>query len=364
MKTILAVIITLHGFIHFMGYAKAFNLAEMNQLTQQISRPAGVIWLITGLLFVLVAVLFFFNKDWWWMPAMVAVILSHLLIIINWQDAKFGTIANAIILLMLTGGFGMWNFHRSFVNEYKEGLVRTSKIPEELLTEADIMHLPLPVQKYIRYSGALNKEKVRNVRICFTGEMRSKTIDWFKISTVQYNFFDHPTRLFYMTGKIKGLTVPGYHRYINGKASMQIKPFGLIPVVNEKGDVLNQAETVTVFNDMCLLVPASLIDKRIKWEETDSLSAKASFTCNGITIAATLYFSKEGQLVNFVSDDRYEVSDNQNKHIRFSTPVKNYKLHNGRYAPAYGEAIWHYPEGEFVYGKFIIETIEYNVGEE
>ena len=65
-----------------------------------------------------------------------------------------------------------------------------------------------------------------------------------------------------------------------------------------------------------------------------------------------------GQLTNFVSEDRYEVSDM--KKYRFSTPVSNYKDYNGFNLPAYGETIWHYPDGAFTYGKFNIKEVTYN----
>jgi hypothetical protein len=140
---------------------------------------------------------------------------------------------------------------------------------------------------------------------------------------------------------------------------MQIKLLGLFNVVNVKGTEMNKAETVTVFNDMCLMAPASLIDKRIEWTAVDSLSAKATFT-NGINkITAILYFNELGQLVNFISDDRYAITDM--KQYRFSTPVEDYAQINGRNIMQYGETIWHYPDGEFVYGKFTMKSIEYNV---
>jgi hypothetical protein len=49
------------------------------------------------------------------------------------------------------------------------------------------------------------------------------------------------------------------------------------------------------------------------------------------------------------------------KQYRFSTPVTDYKNINGINVPTYGEAIWHYPDGEFVYGKFSLKTIHYNL---
>lgn len=60
------------------------------------------------------------------------------------------------------------------------------------------------------------------------------------------------------------------------------------------------------------------------------------------------------------TDDRYVSSTMEQ--IRFSTPVSDYKMINGFLLPSYGEAIWHYPEGKFVYGKFWVRDIKYNVG--
>ncbi|MBK6962905.1 MAG: SdpI family protein [Bacteroidales bacterium] len=361
MKTVLAIFIALHGLIHFMGFIKAFRLAELKQLKNPISQSAGLLWLIAGILFISVAVFLLLGKEWWWVAAVPAIILSQVLIISVWQDARFGTIANVIAAIAATLVFGSWNFQRAFVNDYQEGLARTGSLSTSILTENDIQHLPAPVQRYIRYTGSLGHEKVHNIKLCFDGQMRDKGLDWFNLQSEQYNFFDTPTRLFYMTGKMKGLTVPGYHAYRNGNASMQVKLFGLLPVVDSKDGDLNQAETVTFLNDMCLMAPATLIDERIKWEEIDSLSSKAVFTCNGITVSAILYFNDKGQLVNFISDDRFAISGKKSSRQRFSTPVYDYKNINGINVCSNADAVWHYPEGEFVYGKFKLRTIEYNV---
>jgi hypothetical protein len=88
---------------------------------------------------------------------------------------------------------------------------------------------------------------------------------------------------------------------------------------------------------------------------------KAVFTNGTNKISATLYFNHEGQLVNFISDDRYAVSDM--KQYRFSTPVKEYTSLNGINIFKSGEAVWHYPDGEFVYGRFVLKSIEYNVAQ-
>jgi hypothetical protein len=106
----------------------------------------------------------------------------------------------------------------------------------------------------------------------------------------------------------------------------------------------------------------SLIDKRIVWKSIDTLSSQATFTNNNISITASLHFNSDGELVNFVSDDRYQiVSETNRKAVRFSTPVKNYVEFNGRKFPSYGEAIWNLPEGDLIFGQFITKEVEYNV---
>ncbi len=359
LKYIFSFVLLIHGLIHFMGFAKAFHYGNITQLTKYISKPAGSLWLITAMLFILTVVLFLLKKESWLYIAIVAVVISQVLVIMVWKDAKFGTILNSVILFVAIASWATYHFEKEFKADVKKHLTQTDFSSNDLLTEADIGLLPEPIQKYIRYVGAINKPKVKNMKIVFDGEMREKGKDFFKFNSVQYNFFGDPTRLFFMKARMYGIPVPGYHCYQNVTATMQIKLVGLFNVVNIKGTEMNKAETVTVFNDMCLMAPASLIDKRIEWTAIDSLSAKAVFT-NGVNkITATLYFNEQGQLINFISDDRYVVGDM--KQYRFSTPVKDYAQIDGINIWKYGETIWHYPDGEFVYGKFTLKSIEYNV---
>jgi hypothetical protein len=236
----------------------------------------------------------------------------------------------------------------------KNNLVDTT----DLLTEKDLQHLPAIVRKYIVHSDAILQPKVKSFSVVFEGEMRDKGKDWFSFRSEQYNTIQPASRQFFMKAKMFGITIPGYHHYADGKATMQIKLFGLIPIVDIKGKELSQAETVTLFNDMCLMAPASLIDPRIVWQPIDGLHVKATFTNTPYSISAKLIFNADGELINFFSDDRYAVADM--KRYRFSTPFSQYKKIDGRPIGTYGEAIWHYPDGEFVYGRFILKEVEYN----
>ncbi|MDT7830060.1 hypothetical protein RQM65_15435 [Pricia sp. S334] len=358
MKIVLTITLFLHGLIHFMGFAKAFGYGNLTQFSKEISRPMGFLWMLAGILFVVSALLYFLKKDAWPVLAIVAVVVSQILIFTLWKDAKFGTIANMVILVAAIIGFASYQFE----SEYREDVTSAIKkftVESETVTGRDLEHLPTPVKKYLMYVGIVGKPKVGNVRIVFEGEMRDKGKDWFTFTSQQYNFFESPVRLFFMKAKVSGLPTNGYHRYDREGASMLVKVLSLIPAVDLKSKEMYPTETVTFFNDLCLFAPAALIDKRIQWQAIDGLSANATFTTAETTISATLYFNEAGQLINFVSNDRYSIAEM--KTFPFSTPASNYKLINGYHLPTYGEAVWHYPDGEFVYGKFNVISVAYNV---
>lgn len=231
------------------------------------------------------------------------------------------------------------------------------------ITEADLAHLPAPVQRYIRLTGFVGKDKVRNFRLVWDGALRSdaKAL-WMSATMQQENFFHNYSRDFYLTAFMKGLPVSVWHSYHNRHATMQVKILSLLPVVDIAGGELTTTETVTLFNDMCLMAPGALIDKRITWRQVDAKQVEATFTNGEYRIRAVLKFNDNGELVDFVSDDRsYLTPENKLRRERWSTPVSDYRDFGGYRLASRGEAVWHLKEGSYAYGKFVLKKIEYNL---
>jgi len=244
-----------------------------------------------------------------------------------------------------------------------EGLARLGAT--SLVAEADLSHLPAPVQKYLRVAGAVGKPRIRNFRAVFTGTFRNGLKSrWMNFTSEQYNFYDPPARLFLMQAKMYGLPIEGLHLFRDDGATMQIKVASLVQVVDARGPRMDQGETVTLFNDLCLLAPAALIDReRIQWESVGPFAAHARFTHRDITITAVLTFNEAGELADFGSNDRFLSSDGKTyQSLPWSTPVHGYRDIDGRRVVAKADAVWHTPEGEFVYGKFNLAEIRYNLG--
>src|SRR5262249_38169463 len=190
----------------------------------------------------------------------------------SWSDAKVGAVANAMALVGVVFGFlanGPLSLRAAYERDVDRALVRTTSA--STITEADVAHLPEPVQRYLRVSGVTGQPRVPNFRARPHGRMRSGADPrWMPCTAEQYNFFDQPARLFYMTASSFLIPSQGYHRYVGTSASMLIKVAALVPVVDFKGIVMTQGETVTMFNDMCVMAPATLIDADIQCEPVDA----------------------------------------------------------------------------------------------
>jgi len=366
MRLIFFFVLVIHGLVHHLGFAKAFKLAKISQIKSTISKFAGVLWFLCTILFVGSGYLFMVKIEYWWLPAGIAIVLSQIVIIRSWDDAKTGTLFNVIILVPVIIGY-LNAQPASFPNIYKAEVQKALKrtFGEAILTEADIKHLPPAVQKYLRFTGAVGKPKVSNCRARFTGLFKTRQeVDWIKIKSQQYDFFDDPARVFSIDSSMYGLPFDGLHMYVDGTATMQIRAASLIRVVNAKGREMDQSETVTLLNDMCLLAPATLMNANIRWEAVDPLNVKVVFTNKAVTVTALLTFNEKGALVNFSSDDRYYSLDGTGyKKYRWTTPVKEYREVNGRKVVSFAEAVWHTPQGQFTYAKFDLADIQYNTRE-
>jgi hypothetical protein len=268
-----------------------------------------------------------------------------------------------ILMVSLAALTGCKSVQGVYISKVKDEFIKQPTGSEEILTEKDIEHLPLPVRKYIQYSGAIGKSKPQNVRITFNAKMLSKPgAAPMNATSEQYNFLGSLTRLFLM--KASKMLVPFHacHVYCYETATFVVRIANLFNVVDVKGDDLTTAETVTFLNDMCIFVPGNLYDKRLTWKEIDSLSCAVTIENGKYRVSAILYFNEKGELINFVSDDRSALqNDGKLKKARWSTPVKEYKEIDGRRIPTYGETIWNYPEGDFTYGTFTLKSINYNV---
>ncbi|TGL88634.1 hypothetical protein EHQ68_08315 [Leptospira congkakensis] len=280
----------------------------------------------------------------------------------NQSETKrmFFNILRTWILILF---FGCNGIQTSFNSKVEIDFLKQPLQESRVLTKLDIQNLPSPVQNYLLYTGVVGKPQVQNMRIVFDELMyQSPNTKPMDASSEQYNFFNHPSRYFFMKASKMGVPFRVLHSYSEEKAIMIVRVASLFNAVDLEGENLSETETVTVLNDLCLFAPGALIHKNIRWAPVDKLSAKVIFKNGKYQVSAMLYFNELGELIKFVSEDRSALQDDGSlRKARWTTPVRDYKEFNGIKLPTYGEAIWNYPEGDYIYGKFFLKTVEYNL---
>jgi hypothetical protein len=363
-------IVLIHGLIHLMGVAKGFGWSDVSQLTEPISTSMGVAWLIAGVAVLAAGVMLLAGVRGWWVVGAGAAIVSQGLIVTSWTDAKAGTAANVLLLIAAVYGFrahGPTSFRSRFRRLADEtvGAAQPSFGPgTAAVTEDDLEHLPAPVAEYVRAVGAVGRPRVIGFHADISGRIRSGADQsWMPWIGQQVNTFcPAPTRVFFMDATMKGLPTDVLHAYVGPTATMQVRLASLVPIINAHGPEMDQAETVTLLNDLCVLAPAALVDAPIDWTPIDHHHARATFTNAGHTVSAVLGFNDDHELIDFVSDDRSASSRDGRSFTRqrWSTPIADYRSFDGRRVGAFGRCRWH-PDDQpaFDYLEFHADHISY-----
>jgi hypothetical protein len=369
MRWIVAVVVVLHGLIHLLGAAKGLGWVEVTQLGNPISTAMGVAWLGAAVLVVVSGVLLLFRVRWWWGAGVVAVAASQAVILTSWGDASAGTVANVVLLAAVIYGCASQG-PASYRAEYRRRVDAALSEPhhDSVVTESDLVRLPEPVARYVRRSGAVGKPRVTSFQARIHGRIRAAaTTAWMSYTGEQVNTFGaEPSRLFFMDAAMFGVPMDILHTFVGPSATMRVKACSLIPVVSATGPDMDRAETVTLFNDLCLLAPAALIDAPVTWQRVDDHHVRGTFSKGPHTVTAELAFSDDDDLVDFISDDRLRSSSDGKAFTsqRWSTPVRESRTIDSRRVATRGEGRWHppEPEGEFVYLEFNLDDITYNAG--
>ncbi len=252
--------------------------------------------------------------------------------------------------------------HLKIDEKTQEYIRQSQQTRSETITEADLAALPEPVQRYLHFTQVLGKPRIKCVKVRQTGLMRtSPTQKWMPVEAVQYSTLLGPlSRTWYARIKVGPFTLlNGYDRYDNGTGHMLMRLLSMFPVVNVSGPEIDLSALIIFVNDM-VMWPTAFLSNYIRWEPIDANSARARVNLHDKQFSAVLSFNEIGEMINFITDDRYRTVGKAYEQAAWSTPLGRYREVNGLRIPAEGEAIWHLPEGEFPYIKATIGEVRYD----
>lgn len=280
----------------------------------------------------------------------------------KWMAALSVQIFLTAVMLIL--GVGCSHSRRLARAEAQAALdhIRCSPAPT-IIQQAELDPLPLPVRDYLIKSGVVGKPHLKTFRAKFKGRMRMKEGgSWLPISVIQYSFMDSTlTRIFNIQGRMCGLfPIKGRDKYEKGKGNMLIRPFDLFTAVDQKSESMDRSELVTFLNDM-MMFPMAMLNPKVSWSPLNDTSAIATLTDAGLSVSGTFIFSRDHDLINFVTDDRtYDDGRGDVRQAKWWTPVGHHQSMGGIRIPTFGEAVWDFDSHYFPYAAIVVEDVGYN----
>lgn len=273
-------------------------------------------------------------------------------------------IFNILIILALLIGISSFIANILFKHKVKKEVKKLFDCnpdnKKDVITKADIANLPACVQKWLERSDVIGKERIKTVRLKQKGFMRIKENGpWMQCNAEQYFTIDEPG--FVWKAKVKMaplLYFAGRDQYYEGKGHMLIKVLSLLPVVNSKGNEINQG-TLLRYLAETQWFPTAALSNCIKWEEIDSHSARATMSYKGVTASGVFYFNDQRDPAKFVAK-RYRELNGKYELTDWETLTKEYKEFNGIRIPLKTDVIWKLETGDFNWFKCEITEIEYN----
>lgn len=365
MRIVLIIIIGFHGIIHLFGFLKAFELANMEALTQSISKPFGILWLLVFVLFITTLGLFLFNNNYWWLFGIISILLSQFLIVQFWTDAKFGTIANIIISFAIIIGYGSFNFAQKVNVELSQMYSNMESSQDVIVSKLMFAHLPLPVQNWLDNSGIVGNEKIQSIYLKqkVSIKMKPEQKDWYNAEAEQYSIAQPPAFNWVIDLQINPLMkVVGRDKFENGKGEMFIKVLSLFPVGEVKeNEKVNQAALQRYLAEI-VWFPSAALSKYITWESIDEYSARATMNYNGTKGSGIFSFNKNGDFIKF-SAMRYKDIDENAQLKEWLVEVTKSNVINGIKIPVEIQATWKLEDEDWTWLKLKITELQYNIEE-
>lgn len=362
-KIFIAILMGIHGLLHFIGFNKAVELADMRQLSIPISGFSGILWLATALLFILAAILFFLKKEYWWALAGTAILFSQFVIINSWKEAHWGTIVNLLLVIPVIIGYSNWRFQKNYQQEAENILARAGGMDKTIVTKEMLLGFPLPVQQWLENANVIGKPMIDTVHLTQKGEMRTKlSSKWISFEAEQYYSIAPPAFIWKTTIKPSSWSfMNGRDKYENGKGNMLIKLLGILPVANSKGMEADQGSMLRYLSEI-IWFPTAAISPYIKWEAIDAGAAKATMTCGGISASGIFHFTPNGD-PSYFEAMRYYDRGKQKATLEKWVPVNvpgAMKQVNGIRIPYKGEVTWELNDGYFTWLKLEVQKVQYN----
>lgn len=259
----------------------------------------------------------------------------------------------------------LWHRGRSarlrnrFLREVAAAQLPLGSSSPTLIQELDLQGMPAAAQRYLRFMGVIGRPRTRSVRSRWTGGFRMRPDQsYIPCEAWQYDSSYEIARIFHMSLRFGGLLpVRVRDTYLHGSGRMCGRILDLFPIVDEQNFKIDIGELSTYLNDAILLAPSMLLGPQTVWSEVSDSSFELALTDQRLVVKARVEVDALGAVTSFSTTDRYAQDPAGPEWLvqtRWSTPIRGWMKAGDRVVPEGGQAVWHFPSGDFTYADFTL----------
>ncbi len=361
-KVALFVLVFLHGAIHLMGFYKSLNPTSLPGLELGVTKAWGIVFLLAAVALTAAGLLGIGGSRAFWLVLSVALFISQTAIFAHFSDAKYGTLANVILLLVALSAFGEQRFAER-TRLLVEDLSAERRM--DLATDAPISPPPPPVARYLENVLPPGARPIEGVIIEQRGEFNSSLTQpkWSPFEATHHATIRPPG--FVWAAEVRffpGVSVFVHDSLLSGRGRVAPWVSGLIPLSEaaDRGGDVTRGELLRFLAESPWYPTLLMGHPGLTWEPIDDRRAVARLTSGTVTAALEMSFDEEDRLVMVRSRDRPRLENG----ITVKTPWVgrwfDYERHDGILVPTRGEVAWEIDGREIPYWRGTLTSIHFD----
>jgi|GEM_PF-3143745 len=269
-----------------------------------------------------------------------------------------------IVIVMIISFFIVMNqlFYNKFRKQANHIIIEAGRQDSNLITEEDLATLPIPIARYIRFSGLVGSKKISTMRIVHSGSFKPGANKKFMPVKGEYSLTTKKPSFswFGKVAMVPGLTFSAFDSYFNGHGRMTVKLLSTFKIVDVDSKEIGLSAFGRCVAEMTLVPSFFLDNEKVKWLSSDSTKAECQITDLDLITNAQLYFNKNGSLDKIVVDRYFDRDNGKTTLEKFTAKGQDIKDFRGLKLGSVVDGYWNLKEGDLHYVHFIIEKVEFN----
>lgn len=295
--------------------------------------------------FAIAMVLFVRRSQRFWMPAAVGIVSTQAIIITHWEQAKYTTVLNIIVIVVITMLAAAMRFRAN--SQHQADALFMAARPGIVVTNEMISGLPQAVQRWLLHAGVVGKETPNKLIISERGMLRTQPDQrWMRFKATQHFSIDPPGFVWQASiTAAPGIEIGGQDTYREGRGKMVIKPLYLLNASDGSGKEIDQGTLVRYLAEMAWF-PQCAVSPYLRWQRINENEAQVTMEYKGVIASGVYSFSTEGDVTGFKAK-RYGNFGGIYKKENWSVETTGYSTFNGVRIGNKSDVTWKLAEGDF-----------------